>query len=334
MTLDVLNKTNISNEVLNVVNAVILVMNKDGQIVLFNKASEILTGYSFEEVENKYPWDIFIPAEQVKNVRDVFSRLTSGDFPNSYTNAWLTKTGEERLLDWSNTAITDESGDICFIIATGIDITEKRAAEAEIKNHLNNLESLVEERTAELAIANEVLKEFARTDGLTGVFNRRQFNEVLDAEVGRCKRSGEPLSLLMCDVDHFKIYNDTYGHVAGDYCLIEIATAINNYFTRSSDFVARYGGEEFAIILPGISAEQASALGKGLVKKIQDKQMLFESSFTQGIVTISVGVSTFHGEMLTDAATIIEASDEALYLAKESGRNNSQSYVSAIKKNH
>jgi len=328
---EILNEVDISNEVLDIVSAVILVMNKDGHIVFFNKASERLTGYCFHEVENKFPWDIFILPEKIEEVRNAFSGLNSGDFPNSHSNYMITKNGEKRLLEWSNTAIIDEAGEISYIIATGIDITEKKATEDEVKSRLSNLEGLVAERTAELAIANEVLNEFARTDGLTGVFNRRQFNEVLDAEIGRCKRSGESLSLLMCDVDHFKIYNNIYGHVAGDYCLVEIAATINNYFTRASDFVARYGGEEFAVILPGTNAHQASALANALVREIQDKQMLFESTLSQGIVTISVGVSTFQDDTLVDAASIIEASDAALYHAKKAGRNNSQEYNHSVK---
>ena len=116
---ELLQEAKISSAVLDIVNAVILVMNKDGKIVLFNKASEKLTGYKFEEVKGKCPWDLFILPKEIDGVRNVFSRLTSGDFPNTHINYWLTKNGGKKLIDWSNTVIADKKGRVAFVIATG-----------------------------------------------------------------------------------------------------------------------------------------------------------------------------------------------------------------------
>lgn len=321
-----LRESNISIEVLNIVDAVILVMDKDGRIVLFNKAAESLTGFKFEDIEYKFPWDLFIPYEEVDRVKNVFSQLTAGNYPNKHTNYWLTKDKNKRLIDWSNTAITDKNGDIAFIIATGIDVTEKKAAENEIKNHIINLEETVSRRTSELIKANAELENLTHIDGLTNIFNRRYFDEIIEKEIERGKRSNKPLSLLMCDVDSFKNYNDTYGHVAGDNCLIKVATILNDFFSRAADFVARYGGEEFVVILPSIESKIALDLANKLIIEIQNYNLPHKSSTVSKVVTISMGLVTKQPGESINSTLLIEKADKALYQAKENGRNRVQLY--------
>ena len=323
---DLLQKSNISAEVLNIVDAVILVMDSKGHIVLFNKAAESLTGYQFKDIKYLFPWDIFIPYEEIDQVKDVFSQLTAGHFPNKHTNYWLTKDRNKRLIDWSNTAITDENGDIAYIIATGIDVTDKKSAEIELTNYINNLEETITRRTSELIKANEKLENLAHLDGLTDIYNRRYFNEVIETETNRAKRSRDPISILMCDVDYFKNYNDSYGHVAGDNCLIRIATTLKAFFHRAADFVARYGGEEFIVILPGIDASNAVTLANRLILEIQNYRIPHESSPISDVVTISIGVTTGQPGELTNSTTLIEEADKALYQAKKKGRNRVQLY--------
>ncbi len=323
---ELLRESNFLIEILNIVDAVILVMDKDGHIVLFNKASESLTGFKFEDVKNKHPWDLFIPDDQVEQVKKVFSQLTAGNFPNKHTNYWLTKENDKRLIDWSNTAITDKYENVSFVIATGIDVTEKKAAEDEISNHIANLEETVSIRTSELTKANLELENLINIDGLTNIFNRRYFDEVIKEEIERGKRSSKPLSLLMCDVDYFKKYNDTYGHVAGDNCLINIAAILKNTFSRASDFVARYGGEEFVVILPGIESKNALDIANNLILEIQNSKLPHESSSVSKVVTISVGLVTKEASELTNSISLIKEADEALYQSKENGRNQVQLY--------
>lgn len=317
-------ESNISIEVLNIVDAVILVLDQKGRIVLFNNASESMTGFKFEEIENKTPWDLFVPAEEVGNVKEVFSSLTAGNFPNKYSNYWLTKDKGKRLINWSNTVITDKRGNIVFIIATGIDVTDKKIAEDEISKHIATLESTVSKRTFELEQANLELRKLSRTDGLTNICNRRYFNELLKKEINRGKRSNKPLSLLICDVDFFKSYNDTYGHVVGDECLVNIATILKNGFTRTSDIVARYGGEEFIVLLPGTGSKEALAMANKLVIEIQNCKIAHKSSTISDVVTISAGLITRQSSELTNSTSLIEAADKALYRAKENGRNRVQ----------
>ena len=321
MSKDFLLASNISIEVLNIVDAIILIMNNQGNIVFFNNAAQSMTGYSSHDVENKTPWDLFVPAEEVKGVEQVFHQLTAGHFPNKYSNYWITKEKGKRLIDWSNTVICDEHGDILFIIGTGIDVTEKTTAEKEVVNQIKHLEDKVAERTADLLSANKHLERLTKIDGLTNVFNRRYFNEVINIEIERGKRSNSSLSLLMCDVDYFKNYNDAYGHLAGDDCLMKIASIIRKYFGRTADFVARYGGEEFVVILPDINSKSALSLANKLITKIEDCNLRHKDSNVSNVVTLSIGVVTKEANKVTDSFSLIDKADIALYQAKKNGRN-------------
>ncbi|NOZ54108.1 MAG: diguanylate cyclase [Gammaproteobacteria bacterium] len=318
---ELLQKANLSNHILDIIGAVVLVMDKEGHIVLFNKASESITGYTFEEVKNKYPWDLFALPSEKQRIKQVFNRLTSGDFPNTHINYWFTKSSGRRLIDWSNTAIVDETGDIAFVIATGIDITKRREAEKEIERHQKNLEYLVAERTAKLNNANAKLEKLARNDSLTGVYNRRHFNEVIEMELRRTRRTKDPLSLVLCDVDYFKNYNDSYGHVAGDNCLKQVASALAQGFKRASDLVARFGGEEFAVILPGTNSKRALCVANNLLQIVRELNIPHDSSPISKFVTLSIGVATIQSEERMDTKTLLELADKELYRAKKQGRN-------------
>ncbi|MGD8926552.1 MAG: GGDEF domain-containing protein, partial [Thioalkalispiraceae bacterium] len=221
----------------------------------------------------------------------------------------------------------DEDGNLAFVIATGIDITEQKKAEDELLAQQKNLEKLVAARTAELQEANEKLELIANQDALTGLYNRRYFNNTLQNEIRRAQRHHAPLSLLMCDIDYYKNYNDTYGHIAGDKCLQTIANLIKKHFQRASDLVARYGGEEFCIILPDIDAPQASLLSEQLLKVVSQQQIQHESSPIADFVTISIGLVTGLDAERCDTISLLEHADKALYLAKKSGRNRIESVL-------
>lgn len=161
-------------------------------------------------------------------------------------------------------------------------------------------------------------KRLANTDGLTGLYNRRAFQERLQQEVERANRYHRPLSLIMIDIDHFKTYNDTHGHLQGDDVLIEVAHVLKQ-LSRGSDIVARYGGEEFALILPETNRVSAAALGKRLRGHIERRKFPGEEQLPEQVLTISVGIASYTPPDSQKA--LLEAADVALYQAKRAGRN-------------
>lgn len=173
-----------------------------------------------------------------------------------------------------------------------------------------------------LKTANAKLADLALHDGLTGLPNRRSFDERLALECSHAAREHTPLSLLMIDIDLFKRYNDSLGHQAGDDCLIHVARIISEEFRRSGDMPARYGGEEFAVILPDTS--QAGALERAEILRaaIADSALPHPGNPTAGRVTISLGVATTDGRQHAwSPAELIQAADAGLYLSKQQGRN-------------
>ncbi|MBD2387271.1 diguanylate cyclase domain-containing protein [Cylindrospermum sp. FACHB-282] len=174
---------------------------------------------------------------------------------------------------------------------------------------------------AALVLANRQLNLFAHLDGLTGVANRRKFDEYLSLEWQRLFREQLPLSLLLCDVDFFKKYNDTYGHVAGDHCLQQVAKTIRFSVKRPADLVARYGGEEFAVILSNTNFGGAMYVGEVIRKEVHNLKIVHAQSKVDESVTLSIGVTTIVPNLEFSPDTLIAMADKALYAAKAQGRN-------------
>ncbi len=175
---------------------------------------------------------------------------------------------------------------------------------------------LVERRKRE-----ETLRMLSVHDGLTGLANRRYFDEVFNIEWGRARRDKTPLSLIMIDIDFFKQYNDTYGHLAGDDCLKIISDTLKKSVMRPADFVARYGGEEFVILLPSVALENAVKLAETMRKRVQARKIPHDGSNIINYVTISAGVATAVPTTGLVPISLIEQADEAMYNAKQNGRN-------------
>jgi diguanylate cyclase (GGDEF)-like protein len=184
----------------------------------------------------------------------------------------------------------------------------------------DSLERRVAERTAQLEDANRKLATLSATDGLTGLANRRHFDEALRSEFARATRTGQTLALIMLDVDHFKKFNDHYGHQAGDACLTRVAQALAAGTRRASDLTARYGGEEFAIVLPHTGAEAARAIGEGLRRAIA-ALAIPHAGAAAGRVTISVGIALQPARGGGDPDALLRRADAALYRAKDGGRD-------------
>lgn len=172
-----------------------------------------------------------------------------------------------------------------------------------------------------LKLHSERLSKEASTDGLTGAYNRRFFDERFAAEFGRAQRQSVPLSLIMLDIDFFKNYNDSYGHPAGDKALISVVKALKSQLNRPTDVVARYGGEEFAVILPDSKAEGSLAIAEKLRNTVFNLNIPHHTSKAIGRITISLGVATYQPDTGCNAVCFLETADTALYSAKHGGRN-------------
>ena len=173
----------------------------------------------------------------------------------------------------------------------------------------------------ELQTVNRVLESQAKVDGLTQIPNRRTFDERIKIELARCYRNKLPITLMLCDIDCFKQYNDTYGHLAGDTCLKKVAKTLESKFSRATDLVARYGGEEFVILLPDSEEEISFKMANDMLDMVRKLKIPHKSSKAADHITISVGLVTLRGEENITPSEAIEKADGALYKAKETGRD-------------
>lgn len=288
----------------------IISMDEFGDVLSCNASAEMLFQFPSDEIIGK-------------NIKSLFAASAGWDdgqqFGHFLRNKNARYTGEGReiegvrkdgsvfLVDLAITEIV-EDGKLSFI---GIvrDITARKEKEIEA--------AVAREK---LTIANKQLENLVRTDGLTGVSNRRWFNERFQDEFRAAKRHGHQITLLLLDVDHFKKYNDHYGHLEGDTCLVKIAHQAHRLFRRGGEMVARYGGEEFAIILPGSTQDDALRSANVLLEKIADLKIEHAASSTSEYVTVSIGLVSSIPHIEVTEEEFIKAADEALYQAKEAGR--------------
>ncbi len=182
------------------------------------------------------------------------------------------------------------------------------------------LEAKVAERTHALEESNRKLAALSATDGLTGIANRRHFNEMLEKEWDHAGRTSQALALMLFDVDLFKNYNDHYGHPQGDDCLKQVAHLLNAHARRSGDLVARYGGEEFALLMPGMNMAKAQNVAERIRAALQDMGLPHDGSPLR-VVTISIGVAAVVPILPAEPESLVKLADEALYQAKNRGRN-------------
>ncbi len=199
--------------------------------------------------------------------------------------------------------IRNEAGETTDLVGFMFDISRRKQLEED------------------LLAANRKLEELSSKDGLTGIGNRHLFDRSLEAEWARAQRSGTPFSLILFDIDHFKQYNDTYGHVMGDECLRKVAEAVGRIPLRSTDLFARYGGEEFVLLLPETPRDAAVRIAEMCRVAIQGAQIEHRASSCGPHLSISVGVATLCPAPDLSADRLIRQADEVLYVAKGQGRN-------------
>jgi two-component system, cell cycle response regulator len=283
----------------------IILTDASGTILYVNPAFSLSTGYDFDEVVGKNP-----------------KLLQSGKHePGFYTELWRTvsETGQwqgeiwnrrkngEIYVEWLNiSAIRTKAGQATHYCAVFSDITERIQLEYKLKAE------------------NRKLEQLAMLDSLTGVANRRAFDLTLKRDWARALRTNQPVSLLLIDVDFFKVYNDLYGHQQGDEALRLVAAVLRGVLQRSVDLLARYGGEEFAVILPDTELEGAVLVGQALRDSIASAKIPHMGSRITPYITISVGCAAQVPTMESTWENLILTADNALYSAKEKGRNRVQ----------
>ncbi len=193
-------------------------------------------------------------------------------------------------------------------------------------DHRKSRENELIEVTRQLEAANQMLLQLSFNDALTGVANRRSFEELIAKEWSRVARHSRPISLIMIDVDCFKIYNDSYGHQCGDECLKQVAKGLRNTLKRPGDFIARYGGEEFVVILPDTELEGACQIAENMRRSIDSLKIAFKESSVRDQVTVSMGIAVTIPGIDSKLDLLINSADKALYQAKKEGRDRVKIY--------
>ena len=290
------------------------VLDKNGTVIIWNHACEVLTGIPANEViGTRDHWKAFY-SEQRLCLADVIvqgrtNKLTklydAHTQPSVHDNGckaenWCLVPGTGRSLYLAADAgpVYDEKGTLVAVVQTIRDNTDYK-----------NVQS--------------ALEELSVTDELTGLHNRRFFNEHLNTEWIRGIRSHEPLSLIFLDIDYFKQYNDTYGHTAGDECLKSVAGVLQHSLLRSSDMATRYGGEEFCLLLPNTPIDGASIVAQRVRSSVAKLEIPHQTSAVSSTVTLSDGIACFIPSSHDTPSQLVDLADTALYEAKALGRNRS-----------
>jgi diguanylate cyclase (GGDEF)-like protein/PAS domain S-box-containing protein len=286
----------------------VFVLDTSCRVMIWNRACESLTGMRASDViGTREHWRCFfdeqrptladmVVQDRVGELQSIHPRPSPGQACHLSAESWfdMPRVGRRRYLALDASPIYDERGRLSAVVETLRDMTDEKLAQI-------------------------ALEQLATRDGLTGLANRRCFDDTLHAEWARALRQHQPLSLLMVDVDNFKAYNDANGHLGGDECLKRIATAVSSEM-RANDLVARYGGEEFAVILPNQSLKGAASVAERIRTRVEQLQVPNRLAGGQH-VTVSIGAATALASPDTSASDLVATADAALYRAKHMGRN-------------
>lgn len=287
----------------------ITIADLSGRIIMVSEAANKMFGYDPAEGPDMSVMDFIVP-EDHERARANIVKMIQENYPGPNEYKGIRKDGSCFDIEVNNSLIRDRHGNPARMVLIVRDITDRKKAEQQIQKLVNQLK-----------IERDLAQRNSLTDSLTGLFNRRFFDNALRTEFSRHKRSGSQLSLIMIDVDHFKKYNDHYGHLEGDNCLQQLAHTLKTIVERSSDIVARYGGEEFVVILPDTNSQGSAALAGRICESVLRLALPHVESDTSGFVTISLGIASAADHVLTDGTQLVALADQALYQAKMNGRN-------------
>lgn len=288
------------------------VLNPERRVIIWNKACERLTGVPASEViGTSEHWRGFYN-EPRYCLADTLVLGKTDDLAHLYANhSQMTNT--ELGLRAENWCVMPRAGRQCYLAIDAGPIFDENGALIAV---VETLRDITQQKEAQMALQSLVTK-----DGLTGIANRRCFDEGLAAEWNRALRDQTSLAMVMIDVDHFKRYNDSYGHQKGDDCLKKVARAMEEKIFRPADLVARYGGEEFVILMPNTDIAGACLVAERIVQHVRELSIPHETSDTADFVTISAGVAACVPAPSLAADQLLAAADSALYAAKHAGRN-------------
>ncbi len=281
----------------------------DGRVTLFNHGAERISGYGRDDVIGRGYADVFLPPDDRPRIHILMAEVGNGrqSLTGQHDSTIITKSGERRLIAWTYHTSRDAAGRPCHSVGFGRDVTEQR-----------QMQTSLEKAKAKLEEANAALARMATTDYLTGLLNRRQADLLFEREIARCRRSGQPLAVILLDLDRFKSINDAYGHEAGDVCLKHVADRLRDRL-RTSDIVARYGGEEFLLVLPETDRDAAATLADTICRRIA------ENPITHGDLKIrvaaSAGVAVLDPGLDIPSHELASRADQAMYHAKRLGGN-------------
>lgn len=283
----------------------------EGRIVEWNRCSEALYQLQPMEVWQEPIAEIIADTHHAEWAQKFVDRALAGECIESEPATVLRRDGSLRHVLYSTFPLRGSKGEILGAVCTCSDMTERLLLEQRLAEQLR----IADEKTKELAVVNAKLEELATTDGLTGLKNKRYYTEVLAAQFALSRRNRGTLSIVLCDIDHFKQFNDTFGHPEGDRLLQKFAGILKSK-TRAGDLVARYGGEEFVVLLPDADDDHAMLVAEKLRSAIE------RAKWELRPITASFGVSTLdpsHQEI--DHTSLVSLADRALYASKHAGRN-------------
>lgn len=282
------------NTVLDTVGAIILVIDRNGEIVRFNAAAEAFTGYHFNDVQNKpYFWSNFLVPEQRPHVHDLFENIKAGKVRPYFENDWVSRDGNRRLFAWSNTIMRDNQGNMAFLVTIGNDISEHKMHEQE-------------------------LEHIAHHDTLTHLPNRALLMQRLQQQITSAQHTTNTFALVFIDLDGFKAINDTYGHDAGDQLLIAVSARMTRVM-KEGDTLARIGGDEFVAIINDLPSEEACTPIIERLLKAASEPVYTPTDCLH--VSGSIGVTFFSQTETRDIDTLLHQADQAMYCAKKAGKN-------------
>ncbi|MDD2899138.1 MAG: diguanylate cyclase [Desulfuromonadaceae bacterium] len=287
----------------------ITIADLSGNVIMVSEAANRIFGYEISEGPGMSVMDFIVPEDHERARANMAKMIYENHHgPNEYRA--VRKDGSCFDIEVNNSLVRDRQGNPVQMVLIARDITNRKKNEQQIQVLFHQLE-----------IERDLAQRNSLTDSLTGLSNRRLFDTMLQTEFSRHKRTGTHLSLIMIDVDHFKNYNDYYGHLAGDDCLRQIARTLKVVVERGTDSVARFGGEEFVVILPDTNRRGAAVLAEQIAESVRALALPHAASDTAGYVTISLGVASAADHALTDGSQLVDLADQAMYQAKNSGRN-------------